>query len=178
MSAKGIKLLNSLESNWTNNYWALSKAFATMTHQNAHRITHGLFCKMRNIRSPYLASCGIVLFERNKRAKVFQGLHNAQQPRCTYCTSTVSKCNLAELLVKKRQKILLAIFPSMNNGCDKNASLTISHSTLSHPPLSDVGWPRSTHAKISSCPTVSISSAVSKAVSISCTVYILHTLIL
>ena len=71
------------------------------------------------------------------------------------------------------------IFPRMtkcqNNGCDKNASLTISHSTLSHPPLSDVGWPRSTHAKISSCSTVSISSAVSKAVSISSAVYIHFT---
>ena len=88
MSAKGIMLLNPPESNCTNNYLALSKAFATMTHQVTHQvahrvIAHGLFCKMRNIRSPYLASCGIVLFERNKRAKVFQGLHTAQQPRCT-----------------------------------------------------------------------------------------------
>ena len=141
MSAKGIMLLNPPESNCTNNYLA-SKAFATMTHQVAHRVTHGLFCKMRNIRSPYLASCGIVLFEGNKRAKVFQGahwqcvtLHNnqgantaqqptctqctstkvhtlnnnqgahtAQQPRCTYYTTTVSKCNLAELLAKKGKK--------------------------------------------------------------------------
>ena len=72
-------LLNPPESNCTNNYLA-SKAFATMTHQVAHRVTHGLFCKMRNIRSPYLASCGIVLSERTKRAKVFQ--------RCKHCTTT------------------------------------------------------------------------------------------
>ena len=108
MSAKGIKLLNPSESNWTNNYWALSKAFATMTHQVAHRVTHGLFCKMRNIRSPYLASCGIVLFERNERAKVFPG--------CTHCTTTkvhilhnnCLKMQSGRAARKKRQKILLS----------------------------------------------------------------------
>ena len=108
MSAKGIKLLNPSESNWTNNYWALSKAFATMTHQIAHRVTHGLFCKMRNIRSPYLASCGIVLSERNERAKVY--------PWCTHCTTTkvhilhnnCLKMQSARCARKKRQKILLS----------------------------------------------------------------------
>ena len=109
MSAKGIKLLNPSESNWTNNYWALSKAFATMTHQVAHRVTHGLFCKMRNIRSPYLASCGIVLSERNERAKVYQ--------RCTtHCTTNkvhilhnnCLKMQSGRGARKKGQKILLS----------------------------------------------------------------------
>ena len=36
-----------------------------------------------------------------KEQKFFQDAHTAQQPRCTYCTTTVSKCNLAELLAKK-----------------------------------------------------------------------------
>ena len=108
MSAKGIKLLNPSESNWTNNYWALSKAFATMTHQIAHRVTHGLFCKMRNIRSPYLASCGIVLSERNERAKVY--------PWCTHCTTTkvhilhnnCLKMQSGRAARKKGQKIFLS----------------------------------------------------------------------
>ena len=49
----------------------------------------GPLCKMRDIKLPYLASCGIVLSERNKRAKVFQGANTAQQPRwTTHCTTT------------------------------------------------------------------------------------------
>ena len=39
-----------------------------------------------------------------KEQKFFRGAHTAQQPRWTHCTTTVSKCNLAELLAKKGKK--------------------------------------------------------------------------
>jgi len=142
MLAKGIMLLNPPESNCTNNYLALSKTFATMTHQVTHQvahrvIAHGLFCKMRNIRSPYFASCGIVLFEGNKRAKVFQGahwqcvtLHNnqgantAQQPTCTHCRTTKAHTlHNNQGAHTARQLSQSAIWQSCSQKKDKNTSL-------------------------------------------------------
>lgn len=88
MSAKGIMLFNLPESNCTNNYLALSKAFATMTHQVAHRVTHGLSAKWETSNRLTWHHVALCFLSEIKEQKFFRGAHTAQQPRCTHWTTS------------------------------------------------------------------------------------------